>query len=260
MYSASLLGINPPSCSDSGSYVSSIDLQYRLINHWSMDEAALPNVDSVGGKNLTLVPATTGMAITTGKNGNASVCSETGTQKGLESAYTNIVPDGSSFTVGFWTYTDTQEIVAPLVGELLATGSFNATTARWTVRANSSVPSTYGFNVSNGGSFSVPAVEVTSVPTGKWMYVVARYYNTNKLMSLSIRAADGSYTAFNAVISTVTMANGSSYGLRLHGAGPSNGSAYRGKLDEISIWSRVISERESNALFNAGAGRFYPFT
>jgi hypothetical protein len=32
-----------------------------------------------------------------------------------------------------------------------------------------------------------------------------------------------------------------------------------GQIDEVAIWSRVLTSDERTELFNAGAGKFYPF-
>jgi hypothetical protein len=134
-----------------------------------------------------------------------------------------------------------------------------------------------GLYISNGFmSFTwtptSPAVDceystVVSIPNDTWTFVVftidflgvtsGKFYINGVLQTTSI-----SYTPTNGVPDTVyNTANGDCIGARyVNGFIPNfNGGYSIGEIDEVGIWSRVLTKLEISKLYNSGYGIQYPF-
>jgi hypothetical protein len=96
-----------------------------------------------------------------------------------------------------------------------------------------------------GNSFGVPNLS-------QWYFLLAWHDATNDLIWLSVNNATPQSTAW-----TYGTFNGT--GEFRIGGDQGGAGLFEGRIDEVAIWSRVLTSDERTALFNAGAGKYYPF-
>jgi hypothetical protein len=118
------------------------------------------------------------------------------------------------------------------------------------------------FNQGQGTSF-ITALSNDITTTGVWFHIVATYDGSsnqsglniyiNGSLNISSRTQTGTYVRMNNTISAIRMGqprfNASDVSFK-----------HRGLLDEVAIWkNRELTSTEVTELYNAGAGKFYPF-
>lgn len=95
----------------------------------------------------------------------------------------------------------------------------------------------------------------SGISTNTWYYVCSMYNSTNYAFYRDgTLVSSGAYSSFNA---------GSEVNINLKiGAerGLDGTRFFAGKIDEVSIWNRTLTQAEITALYNSGAGSSYPFT
>jgi hypothetical protein len=200
-----------------------------LVAYWTLDEGSGTRVDSHGSNNLS-DNNTVGSA--TGKIGNAASFVEANSEY-LDLSSLNIGSTTASFAV--WFYPNT-----------LATQSVF----------------TYGNNGNNiwllttsGGTLRcyAPAFQlvdfVTPYTPGQWYFVYGQITPTLVTFRLN-EAEEITVTPSSTLATSATLTVGAR----------SSGSGYfDGRVDEVGIWSRVLTASERTQLYNSGSGLTYPF-
>lgn len=227
----------------------------NLVSYWKLDETSGTRSDSHGSNNLTDNNTVTYTA--SGKINNA------GTFTAANSEYLSITDASQTgldittdLTISAWMYITS----APTSG--------NEYTL---VSKLSGSSSSYGLRYfNNGGTLQLAAFMYdSSAPTTN--------INYNKNVTLSTSTWNHIVYTFKSSTSTAEFyVNGSSIGtvtdasandINNSTAKFTIGAAFEGanrfmngNLDEIGIWSRVITSGEVTSLYNSGSGFAYPFT
>ena len=214
-----------------------------LVSYWALEETSGTRYDSVGDNDLT-DNNTVGYAA--GKHNNAA------SFVAANSEYLNfaspVIPANSDFTVAHWQY---------LAADEAATGMLS-----W--KTNGALQNDqHGifFEPNNSGNHRMyvrrgygPGIELGD-NRGAWILVVYEYVHattTTRLMGLGTAANHGVWTAD----SVAAVGNNNAFDI----GGPDATIYMNGRIDEMAIWNRVLTDDERTELYAAGAGKFYPFT
>ncbi|MCA9013695.1 MAG: LamG domain-containing protein [Planctomycetaceae bacterium] len=105
-----------------------------------------------------------------------------------------------------------------------------------------------------GDSTTGTAVSTATVSASAWHLFVCTHDSVNNLVKLSIDGETYNTAAFAGGLRTVPLSS------RLYVGRDSSGSYFfAGMVDEMGIWNKAFSQAEVTALYNSGAGKFYPF-
>lgn len=89
-----------------------------------------------------------------------------------------------------------------------------------------------------------------------WTHVVVTFNASNGQITIYF---DGSSQALNIDTTNARGINNNAEPFSIASSG-SGGNSYNGLIDEVGIWSRVLTGTEVGELYNSGAGLAYPFT
>lgn len=117
----------------------------------------------------------------------------------------------------------------------------------------SSVQSKLGWTYYTNAATATAIYDGVSVSTGNWYFLCATLDSTNRVHKLRVGTTNnlgawtssGSWGSTTNTTSTLRVLAGGSFGMV-------------GSVDELGIWSRVLSDTEITNLWNAGAGISWP--
>jgi hypothetical protein len=227
--------MNPLITGSGGGVVS--PLLTGLISAWRM---SADGTDSHGTNTLTNNNTVTFVA--GGKSGNAAYSGNiSATPRYLSRTGLSLSGDWSIAMWFKYTAIATGDVNFLVTDDAAFAGtSFNLT-------APDTVFSVYGDNFTN--------VTIAGLPTANvWHLAVCAFDFATKMGKLSIDGA--AYVDGNG---PVTSGWGAQSTIKLMQSYASGGSDEL-LLDEVSLWSKVLSAEEVTSLYNAGAGLFYPFS
>jgi hypothetical protein len=205
-----------------------------LVSYWKLDETSGTRFDSVSANNLSDID-TVGFA--TGKIGNAAEFT------GTNYLSTNTVLSSGPFSVSFWMNSDT--VTRP--------------SARIIARYGNGVPADQAWRASlrddnaviTVGSTTLSIPNIASAATWHhfsfWYNDVAQEIGIQFDTTIQTTPQTTGYVNTNVDFTIGTLAGG-----------PSSVS-FRGLVDEVGVWSRVLTAAERTQLYNGGAGITYPF-
>lgn len=211
-----------------------------LVSYWKLDETSGVRYDSHGSNDLT-DNNTVGSVI------NASDAMDGGAASFVaansESLSTGQVIDPSGdFTVAVWGKAATQ------TDNHLFNGGGGAVGIGMFIASNGNL---YGWR--GGGAPSITIGDVT----GKWclyLYEYVKVTHTVRVMAIGSPSNSGVWSSGDTALEPADSLN---FDL---GRTPVYGRYWDGQLDEVAVWSRVLTDDEIAELYAAGAGKFYPFT
>lgn len=225
----------------------------NLISYWKLDEASGNAADSVGSNTLTNNNSATYSAgkINNGVNlvlaSSQSLSIADASQTGLD-----LVGD---FTFSFWvkfTSLPANTYTQGLVNKDDASNhSFN------TYLYN--VSGTYYIAVAINSTYKVTSITWAGAATGTWFYFTIRYTASTGVITCYVNDSSiGTATGLPTSIDNTAAA------FKLGDDGYNPGSTINGHLngsmDEVGVWSRVLTSGEVTSLYNSGAGFQYPFS
>jgi len=204
--------------------------------------------DSLGLYNGT---AYGGLTYTSGKSGNAFSFNGTNSYILLPQ---NSMRFTNSFSVSMWTYTTAnQSALKGLFGDYYYGTSDHG----------------YTFGVTNTNKVQVFALGTGSVGVGfnstltlsnnQWNHIVILWDKVNTTWKLYINnVLSDTYT--NAAASSILYAVGSNRtNIGAINSSPSGvGSVFNGLIDEVYVYTGVLSPSSVSSLYNSGTGKFYP--
>jgi hypothetical protein len=202
-----------------------------LVAYWKLDEGSGTRIDSHGSNNLT---DNNSVGSATGKIGNAAEFSGSNSL----GAGTSLQPAGD-FTFSCWLNPDT------LNGNAVAANWTNASNRTWAIDTFSGTLRFYIYGP------SIDAIIDTGITlsTVSWSLVIAWFDD----------AADNIYCQINNGTIFSASFTGPPYQAGEFTLGKRASLFNDGLMDEVGLWSRVLTAAERNELYNAGAGITYPF-
>ena len=219
----------------------------NLVGYWKLDEASGTRNDAVGSAHLTDT-GTVGSA--TGKVGTAADV-ELGNYLTVADPAALSFPGDTDFTVAAWL-----QFESKAADEMFAVGKGDGDGAEYGIEWNPgsdrlqfAVYASDGF----GTGQSATASTLGSPALATWYYVVGWYDATAEEVRIQVNNGTvdaASYTA-GSYNSDAAFTIGSYPAFNLH---------WDGLIDEVGIWSRVLTTEERTTLYNGGAGLTYPFT
>lgn len=219
-------------------------LRTGLQAYYKMEESTgADRNDSVGSVHMHDGLGT--VAQVAGKNGNAAQTSVAGANYLYVSGFTL----GSSWTVSLWFNHDDAARAAD--------ATFHILNAPWP--NNTQVAIYFGTStvmyalVGDGAAFQYAQATPIAVDAN-WHHVIAWFDASDKIVHISVDG--GGETAGTALAGTpyrTSAVVGTGFSTV---GGPISSNAI---VDEVAIWSRVLTPFERSAIYNTGSGRFYPF-
>ena len=234
-----------------GSNPLNLGLNDDLVSYWKMDEssagaAPVTRIDSItaNGNNLTdnnTVPSAAG------KISNCASLDAANLEFLSRASNASLQAGDISFTFAAWVQSSTFTIGETVLGKgpVAGNGPYKLFTVALTPRLNFSV-----FDGSSVGSVTANTFGDMSINT--WYFVVGWHDSVANQLGISINATTADTQAWTTGTNVET--NGFSIG--------KFGEAteyWTGLIDEVGFWKRVLSAAEITSLYNAGAGRTYPF-
>ena len=200
--------------------------------------------DSLGNYNGT---PEGGLTYTAGKSGNAFTFNGTDADIDLISGFQFT----GNFSVNFWSYVVNTGQLQALVGNYNRTG----TTRSGFMVANFGTTNVYiGTNVSGS---PIVLSETSTITYSSWfMTTVTResgtatkIYRDGVLQNSNTDVNNPAYSGSNRPYLGVYTADGAK--TNFAGSGT--------KIDEVGVWNKVLTATEVTELYNAAAGKFYPY-
>jgi hypothetical protein len=227
-----------------------MSLSTNLVSYWKLDEASGDAADSKGSNTLSNIGT---MTYATGKINNGAVIATGKYLKILDAAQTGLDLSGD-FTLGFWVKFNSLPGVEGEMYFINKYGGSSGTDSYLLELYNAGgTLELYGVTCADG---STPhAAEQSWTPsTATWYYVnmvytasahTVKFYINGSAISVAIDVTDTSIYNGTAPFVVGAYNNGS--------------NTLDGIMDEIGVWSRVLSETEIYTLYNSGRGLQYPF-
>jgi hypothetical protein len=215
-----------------------------LVSYWNLNEPSGPRIDSAGSNNLT---DNNTVGSTTGKLGNAA--SFVAANSEYLSSTSAALDLTGSYSISVWlrfTSTATQMIL----------GRYNDGNNRGFVLRSASGNLTY-FHVPQGTTEGGIIFNQVNTPStyndGNWYHVVLQFeigVGSSLYVDNTLVGTDNTTTA---AISSYTQA------FRIGTQASGAPRYYSGDIDEVGIWSQVLTVSEISDLYNLGSGITYPF-
>lgn len=218
-----------------------------LISYWRMDETSGTNViDAVGSNNLI----NNGAGITTGKNNNCLNISANDYLSGTSSNQFDFSKT-DSFSISLWCYGLNTTGSRTFVSKVSGVVGVSRTGYEFWVNAGRLYFYLFNEGVNTLVSYGTNPQFNTSVTT--WRHCVCTYNGSNNSTGLVMYYQGNTFSTYRANSNLTTINNSSNIVL-----GNNYGNAYlNGKMDEVGIWNRVLSQSEVTSLYNSGNGLFY---
>ncbi len=211
-----------------------------LVSYWTLDETSGTRYDSKGSNHLTDVNA---VGYAAGKHNNAASFVTASSQKLVKAAWDWTAYYASGFSVSFW-YNFTGEQYDALsrddsssVREFVfsRTNEFGAHTPYTTFFLSHRATATS----SDGGD-------------GTWNHIIFTYDPVDQKVRIYLNGG-------TAGVSTAITETPGSVAFDV-GARSSSATYITGLIDELVLWSRVLTADERTELWNGGVGSFWPFS
>ncbi len=225
--------------------------------YFKFDEVSGNPQDSVGSNNLS--NGYTGSWVA-GKINNAFQGAGASLLKTNATSIPGAQNTGGDLTVSFWFRTDSvidtdYERVLVILGD---TWGF-ANGVSWGIQQHKvGTTQKLDFFTSSDGTTIHHLLETQSLTVGTWYYIVVTYTASTHIAEIFVNGSSlgsGSVTDTSLFSTTGPLWVMSGY---VSDAG--YGQNTEGTIDELGIWSRVLSGTEISALYNGGAGFQYPFS
>jgi hypothetical protein len=196
-----------------------------LISYWPLDEQSGTRYDAVGSNDLT-DNNTVGYAA--GVNGAAAVMAEASAE-----SLSTVISVSGDFSVSMW------------LNETVP-GGFVVGFHDGAVKAQA-----IGSDASGSFFALIGGADESELAAGTagWNHVVLAWDSVAETATVYVNNSTSASVALSGALPTI-----SSFSIPF-----SNGAGGVFQTDEVAIWSRVLTADERTALYNLGAGKFYPF-
>lgn len=226
----------------------------NLVSYWKLDETSGTRADSHGSNNLTDNNTVTQA---TGKIGNCADFEFSNSEYlSIADASQGGLDITGDMSVSFWVKVES----LPGSANYKILSKWGASNGSYMVgyRDASGTPKIRLDLYDNGdGSTNVPVDWTYTLTVGTWFHVVitSDVGVSDTISELFINGSSqgtGTHTGVNSIFSGTGPFNLGAYG--------GIDGYYDGLLDEVGIWSKVLSGTEVTELYNSGSGLAYPFS
>lgn len=226
----------------------------NLYAAWPLDEASGSRVDVIGGRNLTPQGSTAAAA---GKHNNCTSHPDT-TAYLVSPATLTLGQDDSGVSWSCW--------VRRSVPDTNTCGAFNAATATspsWGIRSNVT-SGTLNVFIRDGTNTQVSISPASGNVCNDAWHLVIMVWNENHDKKLHLYVPTYGLSFESAVqgselLWTTAINHAVHVGRAASTTFPWGDAGVNAYVDEPYIWSRALTLAERTDLYNAGAGKFYPF-
>ena len=223
-----------------------VTLSNGLICHWKLEEpTGSVRYDFMGNRHLT---DNNTVERIEGKRGHAAhfavVNNEFLSGPGVSDAY--LSPGDIDFTIGCWVYLDSKTVRRTIIKK----GDWNALSGLEYNLCYDPTPDRFRLRVSGDGTtFStIDANSLGSPSTGTWYYILVWHDSVSNTINIQVNGG----TVDNAPHTTGIFRGAGFFNV---GSADNSGSdQMAGRIDEVSIWNRVLSGTERSTLYNSGNG------
>ena len=218
-----------------------------LVSYYKLDTNATTQPDSKGSNDGTVSGAT---YTASGKiNGGYSF---DGTNDRVSITGAALKAISGSFSVSLWMKDDSStEAFAHCIGR----GTWQS--GAWHIQRDPNDRSGSSGNSVRLLMFSSGINEVYATTqvfgTGNWHHIVITYDSSDRGMEIYIDGSSEGTATKGDTFAT------SAYETRI-GEQPDGNRDFKGYIDEVGIWTRVLTSAEVTSLYNSGSGLAYPFT
>lgn len=210
-----------------------------LVAYWSLDETSGTRADSVGSADLT-DNNTVGSAA--GKNSNAASFVAANTESLSIADF--VMPD--SYTISLWSSKSAGDSYPALVKACGATWYTQAqVVVYWSEAAV--------LRCIVGDGTNYPTADIGSLTATNLNFVVATYDASSKKCGLSV---NGSAVTLSAALAGTRYNTATTFSIATGDTGDVP-NRITGLIDEVGLWSRVLTEDERAELYNSGTGKFF---
>jgi hypothetical protein len=240
-----------------------MSLTTNLVSYWKLDESSGNAADSVGSNTLTNINTVTYAAA---KINNGASINSSSNYLGITDASQTGLAITPNLSLSVWVKFNTTPGsggTRHLVGKYTDNSAVtNPGYAIWL--ANNGGLGGLILYLTAGGTDTSGHGQSTSYvlwtpTTGIWYHIIATYAAGTQVFTAYINGAAQTLT----VISSAAAEIGTNTSKFTLGANDNSGTVrdwLDGALDEVGIWSRVLTSGEASSLYNAGTGLQYPFT
>ncbi|HEU4594597.1 MAG TPA: LamG-like jellyroll fold domain-containing protein [Pyrinomonadaceae bacterium] len=220
-------------------------LNSGIVAFWKLDEASGTRYDAVRTNHLTDNNTVTQA---TGKVGNAASFASASSEYLSCADNADLSTGDVDFMGAGWFQLMTKTASMDLVAKWGASGNFEY------ILTYDQATDRFIFFVSNNGTTTASVIANTfgSPSIGTWYFVVFYHDATGNLIGISVNNG-----AFNTTAHTTGVFNSTApFQIGARAVSP---SYFNGRADAVGFWKRLLSAAEITELYNAGAGREYPF-
>ena len=234
---------------NSGSAFDPITLTTSLISYWKLDESSGNASDSVGLHTLT----NSNVTYSTGKINNGAVFNSSS-----DSLSTSTYTDFNFERTNAFTFSQWLNLTSLSGGSYIIDREDSGTLRGYVffVQSNGKLRFQIGNNNDGTNCIYVDSTNV-EISTGAFYHVVMTYDGSSSASGVKLYVNDSAVattTLFDNLNATTQNTQNFVVGNRVGG-----GNDFSGTLDELGVWTRAITAGEVTSLYNAGAGRQYPF-
>lgn len=217
----------------------------NIVGYWHLDGASgATRIDS-GGNGLHLADVNTPVADTTGQIATAPDFNASTSEK-LRHADDALLDITADLTISCWVKLNDKSAQRVFVSKWN-----NADTGRSYKLFYGAGADRFHFAVTSDGTTTtqttVNADTLGSPSTGTWYFIVARHDDTSGEISISVNAG----TADTAAHASGIFSGNSALNV---GLDENNVNPMDGQIDEVAIWSRLLTDAEVTTVYNGGTG------
>jgi hypothetical protein len=206
-----------------------------LLAYWKLDTTGW--IDSSGNGNT--LTNNNGVTLGTGKiNGDAVF------DPNLSNSLTRNISIGSSYSISAW-------VKIPAFGFDGGACAIGSSSNNNSPAIVTSLGTTYFFYGVNGAGDCNPATSADALGLDTWYHIVGTSDAGSSTCKWYLNGTVVSEDSFSDLIGTDELQLGAYDARSL--------PTFSGDIDEVGVWNRALTGAEITSLYNAGAGKTYPF-
>lgn len=227
----------------------------NLVSYWKLDETSGTSAADAHGANTGTITGNPILGVT-GKIAKAITLDGTGDYISIGDPANLDFERTSAFSIQAW-------LNLPTPGaDMAIVGKHDVSTALRGYRfyIDAALKLYIQMLNDNGAGNKLRRASVQTVPANTWTHCVMTYSGSSTVAGgkIYINATESTYDSEQDTL-TATILNNINLEIGRNGSGWAVGD-FLGTIDEVGIWSRVLTGAEITELYNGGSGLAYPFT